>query len=102
MDYFAGLDISMDETHLCVLDREGEVIWALRTPSFANSAPRVLRVASHAVIETLRLLGLAKTGHVGSDASAEGADALKEVLPVPLARGGFAPPLGFRQRWPNP
>ena len=40
MDYFAGLDISMDETHLCVLDREGEVIWALRTPSFANSAPR--------------------------------------------------------------
>jgi hypothetical protein len=23
MDYFAGLDISMDETHICVLDREG-------------------------------------------------------------------------------
>jgi hypothetical protein len=23
MDYFAGLDISMDETHVCVLDREG-------------------------------------------------------------------------------
>jgi hypothetical protein len=22
MDYFAGLDISMDETHICVLDRE--------------------------------------------------------------------------------
>jgi hypothetical protein len=21
MDYFAGLDISMDETHLCVVDR---------------------------------------------------------------------------------
>jgi hypothetical protein len=25
MDYFAGLDISMDETHVCVLDREGVV-----------------------------------------------------------------------------
>jgi hypothetical protein len=25
MDYFAGLDISMDETHVCVVDREGEV-----------------------------------------------------------------------------
>ncbi len=23
MEYFAGLDISMDETHVCVLDREG-------------------------------------------------------------------------------
>ena len=23
MDYFAGLDISMDETHVCVLDPEG-------------------------------------------------------------------------------
>ena len=23
MDYFAGLDISMNETHVCVLDREG-------------------------------------------------------------------------------
>jgi transposase len=26
MDYFAGLDISMDETHVCVLDREGLVV----------------------------------------------------------------------------
>ena len=27
MDYFAGLDISMDETHVCVLDREGAVVY---------------------------------------------------------------------------
>ena len=27
MDYFAGLDISMDETHVCVLDREGVVVY---------------------------------------------------------------------------
>ena len=26
MDYFAGLEISMDETHVCVLDREGMVV----------------------------------------------------------------------------
>ncbi len=26
MDYFAGLDVSMEETHICVLDREGAVI----------------------------------------------------------------------------
>jgi transposase len=26
MDYFAGLDVSMEETHVCVLDREGAVI----------------------------------------------------------------------------
>jgi transposase len=27
MEYFAGLDISMSETHICVLDREGVVVW---------------------------------------------------------------------------
>ena len=26
MDYFAGLDISMDEAHVCVLDREEVVV----------------------------------------------------------------------------
>ena len=26
MDYFAGLDISMDETHVCVLESEGVVV----------------------------------------------------------------------------
>jgi hypothetical protein len=31
MDYFAGLDISMDETHVCVLDREGEVVRESKT-----------------------------------------------------------------------
>ena len=35
MDYFAGLDISMDETHVCVLDREGVVIHESKTTSTA-------------------------------------------------------------------
>ena len=26
MDYFAGLDISMEETHVCVVDRDGAVV----------------------------------------------------------------------------
>jgi len=36
MDYFAGLDISMDETHVCVLDREGEVVRESKTVSTAG------------------------------------------------------------------
>jgi transposase len=35
MDYFAGLDISMDETHVCVLDREGVVVRESKTESAA-------------------------------------------------------------------
>ena len=25
MEYFAGLDVSMEETHVCVLDRDGRL-----------------------------------------------------------------------------
>ena len=34
MDYFAGLDISMDETHVCVLDR-GVVVYESKSESTA-------------------------------------------------------------------
>jgi hypothetical protein len=37
MDYFAGLDISMDETYICVLDREGEVVYESKTASTAEA-----------------------------------------------------------------
>ena len=37
MDYFAGLDISMDETHVCVLDREGVLVRESKTVSTAQS-----------------------------------------------------------------
>jgi hypothetical protein len=37
MDYFAGLDISMDETHVCVLDREGVVVRESKTTSTAQA-----------------------------------------------------------------
>ena len=37
MDYWAGLDITMDETHVCVLDREGEVVRESKTVSTARA-----------------------------------------------------------------
>jgi hypothetical protein len=37
MEYFAGLDISMDDTHTCVLDREGAVVYERRTTSTAQA-----------------------------------------------------------------
>jgi transposase len=37
MEYFAGLDISMDETHICVLDREGVVARGSKTESTAEA-----------------------------------------------------------------
>jgi transposase len=33
MEYFAGLDVSMEETHVCVVDRDGEVIHEVKVPS---------------------------------------------------------------------
>ena len=37
MDYFAGLDISMDETHICVVDLEGVVVHESKTASTAEA-----------------------------------------------------------------
>lgn len=31
MDYFAGLDVSMEETHICIVDREGAVVYETRS-----------------------------------------------------------------------
>src|SRR5215472_1862685 len=45
MDYFAGLDISMDETHICVLDRNGEVIQERKTASTAQAIAHELAKA---------------------------------------------------------
>jgi transposase len=58
MDYFAGLDISMDETHVCVLDREGVVVRESKAASTAEAiagelakAPSCRRI----VVETGRM-----------------------------------------------
>jgi transposase len=58
MDYFAGLDISMDETHVCVLDREGEVVRESKTVSTAQAIADELVKApscSRIVFETGRM-----------------------------------------------
>jgi len=58
MDYFAGLDISMDETHVCVLDREGEVVHESKTVSTAQAIADELVKApscSRIVFETGRM-----------------------------------------------
>ena len=39
MDYFAGLDISMDETHIYVVDREGVVVYEGKSASTAEAIP---------------------------------------------------------------
>jgi len=41
MEYFAGLDVSMEETHVCVVDRDGKVILEARTPT----APKTIAAA---------------------------------------------------------
>ncbi|MQX75936.1 IS110 family transposase [Sinorhizobium medicae] len=58
MEYFAGLDISMEETHVCVVDREGAVVYEQKTASTPEAiaaslakAPRCRRI----VFETGRM-----------------------------------------------
>ena len=41
MEYFAGLDVSMEETHVSVVDRDGKVILEARTPT----APKTIATA---------------------------------------------------------
>src|SRR4249920_540172 len=58
MDYFAGLDVSMDETHVCVLDREGVVVRESKTESTAQAIADELVKApscSRIVFETGRM-----------------------------------------------
>src|SRR5437899_10481180 len=41
MEYFAGLDVSMEETHVCVVDRDGKIILEASTPT----APKTIAAA---------------------------------------------------------
>ena len=70
MDYFAGLDVSLEKTHICVLDREGAVVHE----AIASSSPAAIAKALDAapacrrvVFETGRMApmlyhGLAELG----------------------------------------
>jgi transposase len=58
MEYFAGLDVSMEETHVCVVDRDGGVIHQARVPSTAADLDEELAKAPacrRVVFETGRM-----------------------------------------------
>jgi predicted NBD/HSP70 family sugar kinase len=42
MEYFAGLDVSMEETRVCILDRDGTVIHEVKVPSTASDIEAAL------------------------------------------------------------
>ena len=70
MEYFAGLDISMKETHICVVDRDGKVVYeakAATSPAAIAAELAKAPAAQRIVFETGRtdargLAHLARTG----------------------------------------
>jgi hypothetical protein len=42
MQYFAGLDVSMEETHVCVVTRNGTVVYEAKVPSTPASISAAL------------------------------------------------------------
>ena len=45
MEYFAGLDVSMAETHVCIMNRDGTVVHEVKVPSIpANIATAFTRL----------------------------------------------------------
>jgi len=92
MDYFAGLDISMDETHVCVLDREGAVVRESKTESTAEAiagelakAPTCRRI----VFETGRMAPIASRVVFVTEAAPRSSP--EELLPPPIRVRGRAP-----------
>jgi transposase len=58
MDYYAGLDVSMNETHVCVVERDGSVVLEAKAPSTAEAIAAVLETApacERVVLETGRM-----------------------------------------------
>jgi hypothetical protein len=45
MDYYAGLDVSMEETHICVIERDGRVVLEAKTRSTPEALAAVLETA---------------------------------------------------------
>lgn len=70
MDYFAGLDVSLEKTHICVLDRDGAVVHqatAPSTPEAISAALGRVPACTRVVFETGRMApmlyhGLAELG----------------------------------------
>ncbi|MFO7854448.1 MAG: transposase, partial [Paracoccaceae bacterium] len=43
MQFFAGLDVSLDETHVCVIDEGGRIIKETRAPSEPKAPAKAIR-----------------------------------------------------------
>ena len=82
MDYFAGLDISMDETHICVLDREGVVVRESKAASTAEAI--AVEIVESAKLSSDRLRD-----------GANGADPVSRVKPARLPRDLRREPAGL-------
>ena len=68
MDYFAGLDVSMEETHVCVVDRDGAVIHEVKVPSTPADIKTALAGAPacrQVVFETGRMAPMLHHGLTG-------------------------------------
>ena len=58
MDYYAGLDVSMNETHICVVERDGGVVLEAKASSTPEAIAAVLETApacEKIVLETGRM-----------------------------------------------
>jgi hypothetical protein len=58
MEYFAGLDVSMEETRVCVVDRDGAVLHEVKVPSTPSDIEAALARAPacrRVVFETGRM-----------------------------------------------
>lgn len=58
MEYFAGLDVSMEETHICIVDREGTIIREATSGSSPDEIAAALKTApacQRVVFETGRM-----------------------------------------------
>jgi hypothetical protein len=48
MEYFAGLDVSMAETHVCVMEQDGTVVLEVKVPSTPTDIAAALIAERHA------------------------------------------------------
>ena len=58
MEYFAGLDVSMKETHVCVVAREGDIVLETSTSTLPEAIAAALARApscQRVVLETGRM-----------------------------------------------
>ena len=58
MEYFAGLDVSLEKTHVCVLDRDGRVVREVTAPTSPEAIAAALAEApacTRVVFETGRM-----------------------------------------------